>query len=202
METIDFEHVNAIVSTEKFLNMEGLGNEVPFFIQTYDIKHQDAVYKGIELLKKRLDAEGIPVLAVGLFDLAMGYLEEKGLLRKLFQIEQKTEKEKLKNELGKKLLHPEKVFVPEILKRKKEEEPKLLFLYQVGEIFPFLRTHNLLNHMQKDFSDIPLVLFFPGEYVTSYKEGFYLSLFGNNQFKGDYYRAFKLEDYRIRGGLN
>ena len=72
-------------------------------------------------------------------------------------------------------------------------------MYQVGEVFPFLRSHILLNNLQSVVTDMPMVLFFPGEYITSYEHGFKLNLFG--KFEGPYYRAFKLEDYVIRGNI-
>lgn len=198
---INFENIYQIVSNEKFLRMEGLGNEVPFFIQTYDIKLQDKVYSEIHTLSKRLETNGISVLRVGIYDVAIDYLQQSGKLEKVFKAEQRTGKAKFERELGNKILNPQKIIVPRMVDMRKETEAQLLLLYQVGEVFPFIRTHTLLQQLQNDFSDIPLVLFYPGEYVTSYQEGFYLSLFGDPNFKGDYYRAFKLEDYKIRGRI-
>ena len=63
-----------------------------------------------------------------------------------------------------------------------------------------MRTHNVLNNLQTVVTDRPLVVFFPGAYETSPEMGFRLSLFG--KFPGPYYRAFKLEDYLIRGNIN
>jgi hypothetical protein len=198
---INFENIYQIVSNEKFLRMEGLGNEVPFFIQTYDIKLQDKVYSEIQTLSKRLETNGISVLRLGIYDVAIDYLKESGKLEKVFKAEQRTDKAKLEHELGNKILNPQKIIVPRIVKMRGEEEAQLILLFQVGEVFPYIRTHTLLQQLQNDFSDIPLVLFYPGEYVTSYQEGFYLSLFSDSNFKGDYYRAFKLEDYKIRGRI-
>jgi hypothetical protein len=198
---IDFENIFSIISNKKFLRMEGLGNEVPFFIQTYDITVQDTVYEEIRNLTKRLRTAGISVLSIGIYDIAIDYLKEKGKLEKLFQVEPKTDKDKLIHELGNKLLNSEKVIVPRIVELRRQEEPQVVLLSQVGEVFPYIRSHTLLNKLQNSCSDIPLVLFYPGEYITSYQEGFYLSLFGNPNFKGDYYRAFKLEDYKIRGRI-
>lgn len=77
---------------------------------------------------------------------------------------------------------------------------KVALMYQLGEVYPFLRTHDLLNNLQSVVTDIPLVIFFPGEYVSSDTQGFYLSLF--NKFPGDYYRAFQLHDYIRRGQIS
>ncbi len=197
---VSFEQLFEILSNVKFRKMEGLGNEVPFFVQTYDIKHQQAIYDQISKLHKRLAASGIPVLTIGLYDLVIEYLSKNGKLEKTFAKEPSVDKEKFAKEMGK-IISIDKVIVPQMESKRRANDPKIVFLYQVGEVYPFLRTHNLLEHLQSRFGDIPLIVFFPGEYVTSYDRGFYLALFGKSEFKGDYYRAFKLEDYKIRGRL-
>ena len=96
--------------------------------------------------------------------------------------------------------NPESLLRPYFASRMKEDDFQLIVVYQVGEVFPFMRTHNVLNNLQTVVTDRPLVVFFPGTYETSPEQGFKLSLFG--KFPGPYYRAFKLEDYVIRGNIN
>ena len=56
----------------------------------------------------------------------------------------------------------------------------------VGRVFPYMRSHNILNKLQHVFSDIPVILFYPGNY-----SGQTLTLF--ERFMDDnYYRAFNL----------
>ena len=62
----------------------------------------------------------------------------------------------------------------------------MLFLTGVGKIYPFLRSHKILDSMQSIFEDIPVVLFYPGTF-----DGNSLSLFGEF-LDGNYYRAFNL----------
>ena len=45
----------------------------------------------------------------------------------------------------------------------------ILFITGVGEVFPYIRSHNVLNNLQKFAKDKPLVFFFPGEY-TMYED--------------------------------
>ena len=45
----------------------------------------------------------------------------------------------------------------------------ILFITGVGEVYPYIRSHNVLNNLQKFAKDKPLVLFFPGEY-TMYED--------------------------------
>ena len=54
----------------------------------------------------------------------------------------------------------------------------------VGEAFPFIRVHALLEAMQPVFSDVPIVVLYPGVY-----DGRSLKLF-DKLTPNSYYRAF------------
>ncbi len=62
----------------------------------------------------------------------------------------------------------------------------VLFLTGVGKVYPFMRSHKMLDSMQQAFSDIPIVMFYPGEF-----NGQSLILF-EKFHDGNYYRAFNL----------
>jgi hypothetical protein len=195
---MDTEKMFKLLSDEKFLRMEGLGNEVPFFIHTYDIREQDQVFSLIDGLAKRLTASGAPVCRIGLYDMVISHFEEEGELEELFRYEKEAGKREFLQELVGYLSYDE-VIRPYFRSKMEEDDYRLMFVYQIGEVFPYLRTHDLLNRLQSVVTAMPLVLFFPGEYITSYEHGFTLNLFG--RFEGPYYRAFKLEDYLVRGNI-
>ena len=194
-----FDTIFEIVSSPKFLSMEGLGKEVPYFIHAYDIEDQAIVYKKIEALIKRLELEGISIAALGLYDFVLDYFKRSGDLEGLFDLEPTVSKAKLLDEMMK-MLSPESVIVPEIVKHIEDTSAKVAILWQVGEVYPYIRAHEILNNLQSSLSDRPVIVFFPGEFITSYQEGFKLKLFG--KLEARYYRAFKLEDYIIRGNIH
>ena len=77
-----------------------------------------------------------------------------------------------------------------------EEEFDVMFIGGVGEVFPFIRSHNVLNNLQKAAKLKPTVMFFPGEYTHSLEGGAALELFG--RLRDDkYYRAFNIFDTAI-----
>lgn len=194
-----FERIFKIMSHPSFLAREGLGNELPIFIQPYDIGHQETVYASIDGLCRRLDTAGVPTLLVSLYDVVLSVFEKKGQLERLFERESTVEKEDLKRHMAE-MLSPGPVIAPEIRGRIDEASPRIVVLHQVGEVYPYLRTHDVLNNLHSIVETVPLVVFFPGEYVSSDSSGFYVSLFG--KFRGDYYRAFHLDEYIQRGKID
>lgn len=62
----------------------------------------------------------------------------------------------------------------------------VLLITGVGEAYPFVRVHNVLNNMQSAFRDVPVVVAYPGAF-----DGGSLSLYGKLK-DGNYYRAFDL----------
>ena len=77
-----------------------------------------------------------------------------------------------------------------------DREFDILFLTGVGEVFPYLRSHTILNNLQSVATEKPTVLFFPGEYRHTIEEGSSLELFG--LLRDDkYYRAFNIYHFQI-----
>ena len=62
----------------------------------------------------------------------------------------------------------------------------VILLTGVGEVFPLLRVHNLLNDMLADFGTVPVVVMYPGSF-----DGRQLKLF-NKENASNYYRAFDI----------
>lgn len=194
-----FERIYRIIGDPRFLRMEGLGNEVPFFIQPYDVRRQDEIYRRIDALTRRLSADGVEPLLLSLYDIALQRFTDRNQLEKLITKEPQITKAELQKNMEK-MVNPETVVAPLVRTMVQDSQASLVILYQVGEVFPYLRTHTVLNNLHSVVRSMPLVVFFPGSYVSSDRHGFYLSLFG--KFNGDYYRAFHLEDYIERGRID
>lgn len=184
------EHLFTVISGERFLKKQGLGNEVPFFICPF--KPQEAV--GMEKLQRqlvnRLGQEGVGVLEVNLYDLSIEILKERDIWDQILETEESVTKEQLK-ELLQGVLDPEAHLVPAIVAKMKNEDFDVLFLSGVGEVFPYIRSHNVLNNLQSWAKEKPTVMFFPGEYRHSLESGASLDLFGLLH-DDKYYRAFNI----------
>jgi len=190
-----FDHLLAIISSERFLKMQGLGNEVPFFICPFP--PEDAVPMGKlgKNLIKQLKNRGITVLKINLYDLSIDLLQERGIWERILDTEQDMSKDELK-ELLQGVLDPENHLIPAIADKMTEGDFDVMFISGVGEVFPYIRSHTVLNNLQSTAKDKPTVMFFPGEYKHSLEEGASLDLFGRLH-DDKYYRAFNIFDYQI-----
>ncbi|MCB1218920.1 DUF1788 domain-containing protein, partial [bacterium] len=94
------------------------------------------------------------------------------------------------------VLDPETHLVPEIGARLSGQEYDVLFLSGVGEVYPYIRSHNVLNNLQSTAKEKPTVMFFPGKYTHSLATGASLDLFGILH-DDKYYRAFDITHYEI-----
>ena len=82
-------------------------------------------------------------------------------------------------------------FIPAIGEKVKGANPQMLFLKGVGKVYPFIRSHIVLNNLQSEIKNIPTLMFYPGEY-----SGRSLRLF--NLLEDDnYYRAFNIYTYKL-----
>ncbi len=186
----NFKMIFEITQTKEFLRMEGLNGEVPFWIAPYDIQLQNYAIEELENLVQKLKHQGISVLLLDLFELSVEILENNIGLDKIFQVEKKKTKEKFKKALQSTLNLHER-FIPLIKQKMKDSKPQILMIKGVGAVYPFIRSHNILNNLQSSVTDIPTLMFFPGEY-----NGKALNLFGD--LKDDnYYRAFNIFEHKI-----
>jgi hypothetical protein len=184
------QHLFAVISGQRFLKKQGLGNEVPFFICPFKPEETVEMERLQRQLVNRLDQAGIRVLSINLYDLSVDLLKERDIWDQLLEMEASIPKEQLM-ELLQGVLDPENHLAPAIAARLADTEFDVLFLSGVGEVFPYIRSHNVLNNLQSTAKEKPTLMFFPGDYVHSVETGASLELFA--RFHDDrYYRAFNI----------
>ena len=99
---------------------------------------------------------------------------------------------------------PETRLIPRLSQIISATDTKISFIKGVGHVYPFLRTHTILESLQPAMVKHPIVMFFPGEYLHEENGASQLRLFGqltesphSHRFTKAYYRAFNLDHYRI-----
>ncbi len=186
-----FEHLYQVISNKEFLRMESLGGEIPFFIAAFDPKQQNDVERAIRKLKNKLDTNGIPVLELNLYDIALELLNDELGEGEIFELEKTMDKREFKEALQS-ILDINEVLIPKIKSLIESSSAKVYFLTGIGLVFPFIRSHNVLNNLQNIAKKAPTVAFFAGDY-----NGYSLELFG--LMKDDnYYRAFNIANYKLK----
>lgn len=200
-----FEHLVKVISSERFLQMRGLNNDLPFYI--CEFRASEAVE--MQRLQRQLintlgnlslpclGGRGVKVLDINLYDLSIellqareGSSEDSRLWDEILTIEPDVDKDNL-TELLQNVLSIEAYLIPAIGERLRETDFDVLFLSGIGEVFPYIRSHNVLNNLQSTAKNKPTVLFFPGEYRHSLENGASLELFGLLH-DDKYYRAFNI----------
>ena len=176
------------ISDQDFLANRGVANEVRYYVFDYEPCNELIIRDKIKALKKQNnpDADGFQILEFDLYEMVISILEEKGYIDKCVKFEEQKGMEYLYTAVTKmlRLTNDDNLIVNRILESTPENA--VVFLTGVGKVFPFVRSHNVLNNLHQVLDSVPVIMFYPGTW-----NGQSLSLFGTIT-DGNYYRAFPL----------
>ena len=205
-----FDHLIQVIGGERFLQMRGLNNDLPFYIcefranEAFEMQRmqRQLISSLANLQVPSLGGRGVQVLEINLYDLCVELLQAREctsdggrLWDEVLAIEPDADKDNLL-ELLQNVLGIEDYLIPAIGERLQQTEFDVLFLTGIGEVFPYIRSHNVLNNLQSTAKDKPTVMFFPGEYRHSLEQGASLELFGLLH-DDKYYRAFNIYETQV-----
>ena len=184
------EQIIPRIKSDGFFEGRRLGNELNFHIFDYNPKDEMIVREYIEMMKRKLNKEyeTYQVIEVNLYQAIIDILNTKGFLEKNFEFEDKKGSEFVFDKTRKalRLTLANDLLVNYIKER--VEPHHIVLMTGVGQAYPIIRSHSILNNLHHVLDQNPLIMFFPGRY-----DGQSLSLF--NLIKDDnYYRAFRLVD--------
>ena len=195
------ERLFQLFTKKDFIEMKGVAHEVPFYIQTYDVAKEDEVRDMVANLEMRLKSAGVAVSSVDLFDLVLSELKNGGHFDSL--IEGEADRTFTKQDLLETLQNvsdPKTHLVPRIVEEISRDGAKVTFMTGSGHVYPFLRTHTILESLQPAMVNHPVVIFFPGEYTQDELGGSHLRLFGSvpsPKINNPFYRAVNLDHVKI-----
>ena len=170
------------IQKPEFLEGKGLSNEVNIRIFCYDAADEMIVRHFTEqlIVDQSLDCH---LIERNLYKVFLSICDDKRITDKASQMEEKKGKDFLFQNLQK--FANNKSFV-EKMQYEPHEPGDVLLLTGVGEVFPFMRIHSLLEALQPEFSDIPILVMYPGKY-----DGRFVRLFDKLE-ANPYYRAFNI----------
>ncbi|KKG87391.1 DUF1788 domain-containing protein [Methanosarcina mazei] len=172
------------IKTKDFLECKGLGNEIPYWIFDYEPEKELLVRDTIEKMVTSFETKySLKIIEINLYDLCLKILSQKLSDEKITQFEKKKGSDALLEKI-RLILNQEatKKKISEML----QEDYDIIFLTGVGNAWPMVRAHSVLNNLHSVTGKKPLVMFYPGKF-----SGLDLSLFGEFKSK-NYYRAFRL----------
>ena len=184
------ERLNQILpklTSSDLLTNQGLGNEIGFWIFDYPPEEEMAMRAFLhDVVMPSLGKQqpAIKAADVNLFDLVIGLLEERKILDKAIEM-QRTQGDAKTLESLRRVLKEDKL-AERLVSQHDIANLDMLLLWNVGAVYPMLRTHTLLSALHPHMKDTPLVMFYPGKY-----DGYSLRLF-NKLSEDHYYRAFRL----------
>ena len=189
--TIDIEALfegmyNKLINPEFGKN---LGGELPLFIQPIPAEKQFEVEGQIKRLSTRLKKKGIESISINLYDLCVDILQDADVLNAILEGEADIEREDIVSTLDS-VLDIKSTIIPKIKDVILENNPQFAFISGVGNVYPFVRSHGILNNIDELTDKCNLILFFPGEY-----NNLQLKLFGSISDE-NYYRGHNLNDIK------
>lgn len=179
------ERLNKIknkISDKDFLEGRGLGNEINIHIFDYEPQYELQVRAEIEKIKKNfnIDTNDRQIVEIDLYKLLIEIMKKEDIFESAIEMEAEEGKLEVLDAITT-FITPEK-YIHEI--KSMIDENDVLFITGVGKVYPFVRSHNILNNIHG--LENPVIMFYPGGY-----SGQDLTLF--NKIKDEnYYRAFSL----------
>ena len=181
-----FNKAEEIILKRSFRQNNGF--EESYYIFDYDPASELYIRERIEFLKKKSKSMDMNIVIFDLYDIIIQISKEKGFLEKNFEFEQKKGLDRVTKAIGNML----RVTTPNNLVVKYIEDnlegADVIFLTGIGKSFPLFRAHNVLNNLNNIVNNVPVVMFYPGNF-----NGQYLVLFSKIE-DDNHYRAFKLVD--------
>jgi hypothetical protein len=178
----ELDRIKGRISDAAFLANKGLANEVGIHVFKYAPQHELIVRDYIKRLASA-PSDDYHIIEQDMYKILLKILEEKHVLASVPSLEEKKGKDYLLEQIQK--IATTEAFIAK-MKYEPHKHDDVLFLTGVGKVYPFMRSHKMLNSMQHVFSDIPIVMFYPGDF-----NGQSLTLF-DKFHDGNYYRAFNL----------
>ena len=170
------------IQKDEFLDGKGLSNEVNIRIFCYDAADEMTVSHFLQQL--RMDQTlRCHLIECDLYKTFLSICDDMDIAEAIPEMEEADGTEFLLEQLHSAIGEGEFI---EKIQYEPHRRGDVLLITGVGNAFPFMRVHSLLEALQPHFSDIPILVMYPGEF-----DGHYLKLFGRLK-PNDYYRAFNL----------
>ena len=174
------DKVRALIQKTELLEGKGTSNEENIRIFCYEPQNEMVVRHFVNQLETD-QSLACHLIVCNLYKTFLSICEDMDIIDEIPEMEETEGSAYLLEQLNSAITNRE---FAEKIQYKPHAKGDVLMLTGVGEVFPFVRIHNLLEALQPYFSDIPIVVMYPGEF-----DGYHVKLFNRLRIN-DYYRAF------------
>lgn len=175
------DDLKALIQEPDFLEGKGLSNEENIRFFCYEPKDEMAVRHFTEKLMtdKNLKCH---LIEFNLYKVFLSICEDKRIIDQISVQEVKKGSQFVLNQLRQ--MANNTAFIKK-MKYEPHKYGDVILITAVGEVFPFMRVHSLLDALQPYFSDVPVLVMYPGIF-----DGYHLRLF-EKLSPSSYYRGFR-----------
>jgi hypothetical protein len=181
------DQLKNLIQERDFLEGKGLSNEVNIRIFCYDAAEEMTVQHFISQIKAD-PSIGCNLIECNLYKTFLSICDDLDITETIPEMEEDEGEEFLLEQLL--LAVKQEDFIEKIKEGPNGEElngqDDVLLITGVGDAFPFMRVHNLLESLQPHFPDIPILVMYPGTF-----NGRSVRLFDKLK-PSPYYRAFNV----------
>ncbi len=172
--------LRTLIQEPEFLEGKGLRNEVNIRIFGYDPKDEMTIRHFTEKLMAD-QCLTCHLIEYNLYKVFLSICDDKRITNRVAQQEEKKGKQFVLDQM--KHMASNTAFIQK-MQYQPHEAGDVILITGVGEAFPFIRVHALLEAMQPHFNDIPILVMYPGTF-----DGRSVKLF-DKLTPNPYYRAF------------
>lgn len=176
------DSLRELIQSQEFLEGKGLSNEVNIRIFCYAPKDEMAVRHFTEKLVTD-QSLSCHLIEYNLYKVFLSICDSKRITNRIPLQEEKKGKQFILDQMTR--MANNVAFIGK-MQYEPHESGDVLLITGVGEAFPFIRVHSLLDAMQPHFSDVPILVMYPGTF-----DGRYVKLFDKLK-PNPYYRAFNI----------
>ncbi|MFT8813547.1 DUF1788 domain-containing protein [Oenococcus sp.] len=185
----DLKQLKRKIRDRDFQTNHGLANEVGYYIFQYDAKDELFLQDAIKSIASdsTIATIGANIKVFNLFNIMIQEVDKFGYRDAFIDMEANSGIDEVIDQMNNIMeMNEEQNLIVRDIDSKLTDEPTIIFLTGVGEVFPLIRAHKVLNTMNQVIDRYPVVMFYPGKY-----DSVQLQMFGELH-EDNYYRAFPL----------
>ena len=178
------DKLRIFIQTPEFLSGKGLSNEVNIQLFCYDPAEEMTVQHFLNQLATN-PTLNCRLLDCNLYHIFLKICNNLDIMESIPEMEESDGSEFMLEQLHSAV--GEKEFISAMKEQIGTVRPgDVILLTGVGDVFPFMRVHKMLEAMQPYFSEVPILVMYPGTF-----DGSSLKLF-DKLTPNPYYRAFNV----------